>query len=236
MYRRTRKKKKNGPTTPRPRLAYSYILHGWNGSIYLNAPLNDERRKPFTPDCINAFAYVHARRVVYASTCFFHDSGRERERKKRKGEKSVIEMEHSGRWSSTGSRGRSAAVCSAGGRYSLLSPLTAHLHLVSYSTIVPSSTPLRNYRRAIITESNRHSSGISAYTDRCKITLQRRLASVGTKSVREARELYRLRGEGRGKGGPRVSLVRVIGKRRVIEASLVRGVALCSPLMLMQPS
>ena len=37
-------------------------------------------------------------------------------------------------------------------------------------------------------------------------------------------------------GGPRVSLVRVIGKRRVIVASLVRGVALCSPLMLMQPS
>lgn len=166
----------------------------------------------------------------------FSTTVEEREREKRKGGKSVIEMEHSGRWSSTGSRGRWAAVCSAGGRYSLLSPLTAHLHLVSYSTIVPSSTPLRNYRRAIITESNRHSSGISAYTDRCKITLQRRLASVGTKPVREARELYRLRGEGRGKGGPRVSLVRVIGKRRVIVASLVRGVALCSPLMLMQPS
>lgn len=130
----------------------------------------------------------------------FSTTVEEREREKRKGGKSVIEMEHSGRWSSTGSRGRWAAVCSAGGRYSLLSPLTAHLHLVSYSTIVPSSTPLRNYRRAIITESNRHSSGISAYTDRCKITLQRRLASVGTKPVREARELYRLRGEGRREG------------------------------------
>lgn len=78
-----------------------------------------------------------------------------------------------------GSRRRSAAVCSAGGRYLLLSPLTAHLHLVSYSTIVPSSTPLRNYRRAIITESNRHSSGISAYTDRCKITFAPRANYTG---------------------------------------------------------
>lgn len=51
-----------------------------------------------------------------------------------------------------------------------------------------------------------------------------------TTPVREARELYHTSLE-----GPRVSLVRVIGKRRVIEASLVRGVALCSSL-LMQPS